>query len=144
MGAVGFMGTIMIETIKAAKILIPLICLLLVSCTQGPPEEVGSRDQAQNIPAWFKDGKFGMFIHWGPYSVLGGEWKGRRIEQGDIAEWIMQRFQIPVEEYRTVAATFNPTGFDAREWVSLAKCPGMGVTGEENRDEIHHHYSQTS
>ncbi|MFC2167631.1 alpha-L-fucosidase [Acidobacteriota bacterium] len=80
---------------------------------------------AQNIPAWFKDGKFGMFIHWGPYSLLGGEWKGQQIEQGDIAEWIMKRFQIPVEEYRTIAATFNPIGFDAREWVSLAKKTGM-------------------
>ncbi|HEC61646.1 MAG TPA: alpha-L-fucosidase [bacterium] len=112
-------------TLKAAKILFPLICLFLVSCTQGPQKKIESRDQAQNIPAWFNDGKFGMFIHWGPYSVLGGEWKGHRIEQGDIAEWIMQRFQIPVEEYRAIAATFNPTGFDAREWVSLAKKAGM-------------------
>jgi len=78
-----------------------------------------------NIPAWFKDGKFGMFIHWGPYSVLAGEWNGKRIEQGDIAEWIMERFQIPVEEYRKIAATFNPTGFDAKEWVALAKEAGM-------------------
>ena len=112
-------------TLKAVKILFPLICLLLLSCTQGPQKKIESRDQTQNIPAWFNDGKFGMFIHWGPYSVLGGEWKGHRIEQGDIAEWIMQRFQIPVEEYRTIAATFNPTGFDAREWVSLAKKTGM-------------------
>lgn len=112
-------------SLKAVKILFPLICLLLVSCTQGPQKKIESRDQAQNIPAWFDDGKFGMFIHWGPYSVLGGEWKGQRIEQGDIAEWIMLRFQIPVEEYRTIAATFNPTGFDAREWVSLAKKAGM-------------------
>jgi len=102
-----------------------VICLLLVSCTQGPQKKIESRDQAQHIPAWFNDGKFGMFIHWGPYSVLGGEWKGQRIEQGDIAEWIMLRFQIPVEEYRTIASTFNPTGFDAREWVSLAKKAGM-------------------
>jgi alpha-L-fucosidase len=115
----------MIETIKAVKIFIALICLLLFSCTQVPQEKIESRDQSQHIPAWFKDGKFGMFIHWGPYSVLGGEWKGHRIEQGDIAEWIMQRFQIPLKEYRRIAATFNPTGFDAREWVSLAKKTGM-------------------
>jgi alpha-L-fucosidase len=110
---------------KAAKLYVPLFCLLLVSCTKGPQDRLGGTDQGQNIPAWFKDSKFGMFIHWGPYSVLGGEWKGERIEQGDVAEWIMQRFQIPVEEYRKVAATFNPTGFDAREWVSLAKKTGM-------------------
>jgi alpha-L-fucosidase len=66
-----------------------------------------------------------MFIHWGPYSVLGGEWNGKRIEQGDIAEWIMERFHIPVEEYRKVAATFNPVQFNAREWVALAKNAGM-------------------
>ncbi len=112
-------------TQKTAKMLILVSCLLLVSCTQGPQKKIGSRDQAQDIPAWFNEGKFGMFIHWGPYSVLGGEWKGNRIEQGDIAEWIMQRFQIPVEEYRKIAAAFNPTGFDAREWVSLAKKTGM-------------------
>jgi alpha-L-fucosidase len=77
------------------------------------------------VPAWFRDGKFGLFIHWGPYSILGGEWKGKRIEPGDIAEWIMQKFKIPVEEYRRIAATFNPTKFDAREWVALAKKAGM-------------------
>jgi alpha-L-fucosidase len=66
-----------------------------------------------------------MFIHWGPYSVLGGEWNGKRIEQGDIAEWIMQRFQIPLAEYRKVAAAFDPAQFHAREWVALAKNAGM-------------------
>jgi alpha-L-fucosidase len=113
--------------LKNSFLFAAFIILLLASsgCTQGPQGKIGSKDLAQNIPAWFKDGKFGMFIHWGPYSVLGGEWKGQRIEQGDIAEWIMHRFQIPVEEYRAIAATFNPSGFDAREWVSLAKKTGM-------------------
>jgi alpha-L-fucosidase len=113
--------------LKNSSLFAAFIILLLASsgCTQGPQGKMGSKDLARNIPAWFKDGKFGMFIHWGPYSVLGGEWKGQRIEQGDIAEWIMHRFQIPVEEYRAIAATFNPTGFDAREWVSLAKKTGM-------------------
>ncbi len=107
------------------KTLYPFLCILLVSCTPSAHDQTGSGDQAQNIPAWFEDGKFGMFIHWGPYSVLGGEWQGQRIEQGDIAEWIMLRFQIPVEECRRISATFNPTEFDAREWVSLAKNTGM-------------------
>ncbi len=115
----------MINPIQAVRTLFLLFCFLLVSCAPDPQQETVSREQAHDIPAWFVDGKFGMFIHWGPYSVLAGEWKGRRIEQGDIAEWIMQRFQIPVEEYRTIAATFNPTEFDAREWVSLAKKTGM-------------------
>jgi len=115
----------MTEPIKRTKILFPFLLLLLVSCADSPYNESESRDPSANIPAWFRHGKFGMFIHWGPYSLLGGEWEGRRIEQGDIAEWIMQRFQIPVEGYRKIAAAFNPTGFDAREWVSLAKKTGM-------------------
>jgi len=77
------------------------------------------------IPEWFRDGKFGMFIHWGPYSVFAGEWKDKRIKQGDIAEWIMKRFEIPVDKYRKVAATFNPVEFSAEEWVKIAKDAGM-------------------
>lgn len=111
--------------VQIVRTLFLLFCFLLVSCAPDPQQEAGSGEQAHNNPAWFKDDKFGMFIHWGPYSILGGEWNGQRIEQGDIAEWIMLRFQIPVEEYRAIAATFNPTGFDAREWVSLAKKTGM-------------------
>lgn len=115
----------MFQTFKVGKILFLFSCLFLIFCAQGPSKKIASGDQEQNIPDWFKDGKFGMFIHWGPYSILGGGWQGQRIEQGDIAEWIMQRFQIPVEDYRRIAATFDPTGFDAREWVSMAKKTGM-------------------
>jgi len=100
------------------KYLLPAVIVLFSSCSPKEP-------LADDIPEWFTDGKFGMFIHWGPYSVLGGEWKGQMIEEGDIAEWIMQRFQIPVEEYRKVAASFNPTQFNAKEWVALAKATGM-------------------
>jgi len=103
------------------------IFLLCLACSPknsgvGP---AGADAKTAILPEWFSGGKFGMFIHWGPYSVLGGEWNGKRIEQGDIAEWIMQRFQIPVAEYRKVAAAFNPSGFQAREWVALAKNAGM-------------------
>ncbi len=74
---------------------------------------------------WFRHDKFGMFIHWGPYSFLAGEWKGRRVPVGTEAEWIMQRFNIPVREYREIARQMNPVKFDAERWVGLAKAAGM-------------------
>ena len=74
---------------------------------------------------WFQHDKLGMFIHWGPYSALAGEWKGQRIPVGNEAEWIMQRFNIPVAEYRERAHQLNPVHFDAEAWVALAKATGM-------------------
>lgn len=74
---------------------------------------------------WYTDAKFGMFIHWGPYSVFEGEWNGRQIPVGENAEWIMQKLEIPVEDYRKVAATFNPVKFNAVEWTELAQNAGM-------------------
>jgi len=74
---------------------------------------------------WFREAKFGMFIHWGPYSGLAGEWKGNRIPIGAEAEWIMHRFNIPVAEYRELARGFHPVKFDAATWVALAKAAGM-------------------
>ncbi len=73
--------------------------------------------------AWLKDSRFAMFVHWGLYSELGGKWDGKT--HYGIAEWIMRRAQIPVAEYEQVAARFNPTNFNASEWVQLAKDTGM-------------------
>ncbi|MBS1875872.1 MAG: alpha-L-fucosidase [Acidobacteria bacterium] len=75
--------------------------------------------------AWYSHDKFGMFIHWGPYSLLAGEYKGQRTPIGDEAEWIMQRFNIPVKEYREMARGLRPLKFDAAEYVRLAKAAGM-------------------
>ncbi len=80
---------------------------------------------AQDRMEWFRRDKFGMFIHFGPYSLLGGEWTGQRVPVGDEAEWIMQRFNIPVREYRDAARAFNPVRFDATGIVRLAKTAGM-------------------
>ena len=71
----------------------------------------------------FKELKYGMMIHWGLYSLLGGEWEGRRVR--DYAEWIQSCFQIPVKEYEKLAAAFNPVFFDADKLVSFAKECGM-------------------
>jgi alpha-L-fucosidase len=73
--------------------------------------------------AWFRDAKFGMFIHWGLYAVPAGVWKGEQIP--GIGEWIMLRARIPVREYEQVARQFNPTRFNAAEIVALAKEAGQ-------------------
>jgi alpha-L-fucosidase len=73
---------------------------------------------------WFYDAKFGAFIHFGIYSVLEGAYNGK--PQGPkYAEWIWSDAKISADEYREVAMTFNPTEFDAEEWVKLFKDNGM-------------------
>lgn len=72
---------------------------------------------------WFKQAQFGLMIHWGLYSILGGEWKGQRMDY--IGEWIQSKYEIPNNEYEKLATIFNPIYFDAEEWVLLAKEAGM-------------------
>jgi alpha-L-fucosidase len=72
---------------------------------------------------WFREAKFGLFIHWGIYAVPAGEWKGQQI--AGIGEWIMNRAKIPVKEYEQLAPQFNPVKFNAEEWVKLAIDAGM-------------------
>ena len=73
---------------------------------------------------WFKEAKYGMMIHWGLYSLLGGEYGGRKIS-GTYAEWIQANLAIPVCEYEKLARAFNPVYFDADAIVALAKECGM-------------------
>ena len=72
---------------------------------------------------WFKNAGFGMMIHFGLYSLLGGEWQGQRMDY--IGEWIMSKYEIPIKEYEKLASAFNPIYFDADEWVLSAKAAGM-------------------
>ena len=65
----------------------------------------------QNLEArrWFQDAKFGLFVHWGVYSVLGD------------GEWVMNNRKLRVAEYERLPPQFNPTGFNAAEWVAVAQ-----------------------
>jgi alpha-L-fucosidase len=72
---------------------------------------------------WFRQAKFGLFIHWGLYAIPAGEWKGQPI--AGIGEWIMNRAKIPVAEYSQLAKQFNPVKFDADAWVQMAQDAGM-------------------
>jgi alpha-L-fucosidase len=88
-------------------------------------KERSQREGARQDPRlnWWRDAKFGLFIHWGLYSIPAGEWRGQKIP--GIGEWIMHRAQIPVAEYEPLAKQFNPVKFDAAEWVALAKRAGQ-------------------
>ena len=72
---------------------------------------------------WFKNAKYGMMIHFGLYSLLGGSYKGQRSHA--YAEWIQSALEIPVKETERLADLFNPIYFDAEEWVLFAKECGM-------------------
>ncbi|MBK1879897.1 alpha-L-fucosidase [Pelagicoccus mobilis] len=77
---------------------------------------------------WFKDSKFGMFIHWGLYSIPAGVWDGKKIHsmrRPHVAEWIQHAAKISREEYAQLAEGFNPFLFDADEIAGLAKRAGM-------------------
>ena len=114
--------------------LFTLVLILLTGCqtpsmstdasTKTPVEiEAESLDTYQERMAWFTEAQYGMFIHFGLYSMLGGEWKG---EQAWVyAEWIQAGLDIPSEEYVELIHDFNPTGFDADKIVRAARDAGM-------------------
>jgi alpha-L-fucosidase len=89
------------------------VVILLLLAAAGTAQTYHPADANLQARTWFQDAKFGMFIHWGVYSVMG---KG---------EWVMNNDKIPVSEYEKLAPQFNPTGFDAAAWVALAKAAGM-------------------
>lgn len=70
---------------------------------------------------WWRESRFGLFIHWGLYAIPAGEWNGST----NHAEWIRESAQIPVKKYDEFVSQFNPVKFNADEWVTMAKEAGM-------------------
>ncbi|WP_051416752.1 alpha-L-fucosidase [Asinibacterium sp. OR53] len=96
---------------------------LCIAQTMDEMWEKGTATKGQPNIQWFKDAKFGLFIHWGLYSQLAGKWNGKRYYGS--GEWIMNQAKIPAAAYAKVAADFNPVQFNAEEWASLAKDAGV-------------------
>lgn len=112
-------------------LLMSLFVLSLISCTNKigtEPEEwidplsetVEQRDARME---WWREARFGLFIHWGVYSVPAGTYNGEQIP--GIGEWILRNAKIPVAEYKSYAQDFNPVKYDPEAWVKMAKDAGM-------------------
>jgi alpha-L-fucosidase len=92
----------------------------------------------------FRQARFGMFIHWGLYSSLGGRWQGQAMDY--IGEWVQSRFRIPNHDYAALAGQFNPLNFNADDWVKTAKNAGMNylVFTAKHHDGFALYHSRTS
>ncbi|MBK7711960.1 MAG: alpha-L-fucosidase [Bacteroidales bacterium] len=129
---------------KIRRIVLLVICIIAVNDMYSQKKDDLLKDWTDmhntktDVFKDYNDLKFGMFIHWGVYSKLGGVWKGEKIipetrnpkygaspESWLQGEWIMFCAGIRRQEYRDVARTFNPSLFDAEKWVMLAKEAGM-------------------
>ena len=110
-----------------------------VGCGDGEPEAASTSGEEESAAVvdyldetpeafdarmeWWRNARFGMFIHWGPYAVPAGEYHGETVRSA--SEWIMNTAQIPIPEYEEFAASFNPVQFDAEDWVRIAQDAGM-------------------
>lgn len=100
--------------------------MIQLSCTgkSVPKDYLQESQQERDVRmAWWREARFGMFIHWGLYAVPAGIWKGEEIR--GIGEWIMATANISIAEYEPLTQQFNPVKYNAAEWVSIAKDAGM-------------------
>ena len=107
-----------------------ILSALLIAGLVSPGTLADAREDAPEIEtptahdarmAWWREARFGMFIHWGLYAIPAGQWNG----QTNHAEWIRHTAHIPVEEYDKFVSQFNPEKFDADAWVQAAQDAGM-------------------
>ncbi len=98
-----------------------IYCILLVGLSISLQAQADYQPTEGNLKnrEWFRDAKFGLFIHWGVYSQMAGA------GQTGVAEWVMEQKRIPVNAYEKLPTFFNPTQFDPEEWVRMVKAAGM-------------------
>ena len=94
-----------------------LLVILFLSTVSFKMKESKQSDRMD----WWREARFGLFLHWGIYSVPAGEWKGNTT----YGEWIRESAQIPIKQYEEFVKQFNPVKFNADEWVAMAKNAGM-------------------
>jgi len=114
------------------------LAALLAACLPGPapaqtpppaavpsvdPHAAETRPQRDARMKWWREAKFGLFIHWGLYAVPAGEYDGK--PAGGYGEWIMHDAHIPVADYAAYAGRFDPEQFNADQWVGYARAAGM-------------------
>lgn len=101
---------------------------LAVEAAETSPAIIQSETEAQRDARmqWWREAKFGMFIHWGLYSQAAGEWNGQPPAKGSDqrGEWLMEAVRMPVADYAEMATTFNPVKFDADQWISMPRMRG--------------------
>ncbi|MCA8975009.1 MAG: alpha-L-fucosidase [Planctomycetes bacterium] len=108
------------------RIAAPAILGLLAACsasttvatTATPQSPPTSQDERM---AWWRQARFGMFIHWGLYAIPAGEWQGKK----GYGEWIRHSAQIPIDTYAQFQPQWNPVHFDADAWAEMAAAAGM-------------------
>ncbi len=106
------------------KRLLPLFLIFLFSFGYSQKNFLTeTKEEKDSRMQWWRDATFGMFIHWGVYSVPAGEYKGKEVK--GIGEWIMETAKIPIPEYEEYARQFDPQKFNAKEWVRIAKEAGV-------------------
>ena len=112
---------------RKSLLIIAIITLIIATFSCKPKTQKDylneTKEQTDARMKWWHDARFGMFIHWGIYSVPAGIYKGQDVP--GIGEWIMNTAQIPVEEYELFGKAFNPVKFNAADWVKTAKDAGM-------------------
>jgi alpha-L-fucosidase len=113
------------KIVSERKLIVFVLFMLTISGSNmlGQNSSAETPEQKQERMKWWNEARFGMFIHWGIYSVPAGEWNGSTVR--GLGEWIMNYSKIPVETYAQFASQFNPTKYNANEWVKLAKEAGM-------------------
>jgi alpha-L-fucosidase len=104
---------------NAARVLVWVLLIAQAFSVNLPAGE--SPAEKDKRMAWFREARFGLFIHWGVYSVPAGEYQGNT----NYGEWFLEETRMPVSQYEKFAAQFNPVKFDAKAWVRMARDAGM-------------------